>query len=219
MWWSELRKYLPTKKKVIVTLVVAIATTADVMSFAPLPSSVLLLIRFAGAFAVIYTAAYLIYGFGVFRESSRTTEAALAITKCCRYLRFEPHDSIHYDIDLVNRLARSQWLRNNHPQWSVARVDADNGSLFLAEGSAVILPGLVFSIMKVGTGISCRYKVKRGDITHEETRLEPSGFQIRAADQPVSFQIDVIDPNQEEVGRDFELERFVAGVLGALNEK
>src|SRR6266516_1649114 len=117
--WSDLIKYFPTKKKLIVTLVGGIATAADVMSFAPFPSWVLTLVRLAGATAVVITAVRLIYGFGAFLELHRTEEKASAITKCCRYLRFEPHGSIQYDIDLVNRIARSEWLRNNHPQWPV----------------------------------------------------------------------------------------------------
>ncbi len=219
MWRSDLIKYLRMKKGVIVTLILGIATAADVMSFFAFPPWLLLLIRYAGWLGVVATLTYLVYGLGAFHQLLLSNEAAAAITRCCRYLRFEPHARLEYDKDLVNRLARSQWLRNNHSQWAVARVDADNGHLFLGEGSALILPGLVFSITRVSTGTSCRYQIKPDDIAHDETRLTPTGFQIRAADNPKDFSIDVPDPTQEEVGREFELERFIAGIFGALNEK
>jgi hypothetical protein len=219
MWSSNLIEYLRTKKKVIVTLFLGIATASDVMAFFAFPSWLLVSIRYAGTLAVVVTLVYLIYELGAFYQLLRSNEAAAAITRCSRYLRFEPHGRLQYDRDLVNRLARSQWLRNHHTQWTVARVDADNGHLFLDEGSALILPGLVFSITRASNGTSCRYQVKAEDISPDETRLTPAGFQIRAADKCPDFSIDVPDANEEEVGRDFELERLLSGILGALNEK
>ncbi len=75
--WSDLKKYLPTKTKVIITLVVGIATASDVMSFAPFPSWVLAIVRLAGALAVIITGVHLIYGFGAFRELHRSGKRAI----------------------------------------------------------------------------------------------------------------------------------------------
>jgi len=62
--------------------------------------------------------------------------------------------------------------------------------------------------------------VKPEDVTHDETCLKPTGFQIRAVDKPKDFSIDVPDPTPEELGReDFKKERFIAAIFGALNEK
>ncbi len=245
MWRSDLIKYLRTKKKVIVTLIAGIATAADIMSFAPFPAWVLLPVRVLGLVAVLFTLIYLIYGFGAFQHLSGDNESRTedlqrevaklksaldnrtceidalktAIASCTRYLRFEPHGDL-YDKDLVNLLARSAWLRNNQRVWKIARVDADNAHIFIAEGSALIIPGLVFSVTRTSTGDSCRYQVKPEDVTHDETCLKPTGFQIRAVDKPKDFSIDVPDPTPEELGReDFKKERFIAAIFGALNEK
>src|ERR1700730_6759814 len=163
--WSDLAKYLWTQGKVlIISLVVATATASDVMAFAPLPGLLIRFVRISGLAAAVIVVICLIYGFGKFRQSNQTTEAALAIKQCCRYIRFEPH-SIDFDVGLLNRLTRGLWLRKHHPQWTIARLDADSQYLFLAGGShADIVEGLVFSILRVGNGIPCRYQVGAADI-------------------------------------------------------
>jgi hypothetical protein len=206
-------------KRLLVSFVITIATASDIMSFIPLPGWVLLTIRILGGAAALYVLMVLAYRLGKFRQARTTTEAERAIKECSRYLRIGPQP-IEYDVALVNRLTRAQWLRNHHGQWAIARVDADSQHLLLAGGANVgVIEGLIFSVLKVGNGIPCRCAVEAADITEDETRLRPAGFRIRAADQPASFLVDLVDPNPIEVGRPFHVELLVAGTLSNLGTK
>ncbi len=206
-------------KRLLVSFVITIATAADIMSFISLPSWVLLTIRILGGAGALYVLIALAYRFGKFRQARSTTEAERAIKECSRYLRIGPQP-IEYDVALVNRLTRAQWLRNHHGQWAIARVDADSQHLMLAGGANVgVIEGLIFSVLKVGNGIPCRCAVEAADITEDETRPRPAGFRIRAADQPASFLVDLVDPNLSEVGKPFDVELLVAGTLSTLGTK
>jgi len=205
----------------VISLIMVIGFVAGILS---LPTTVIVPFFVITALSLLSVLLYLAYKLGTASRAQSTTDPresssidANNIAECCRYLRYG--HQISYDAALVNQLLRAQWLREHHSQWQVTNINADKQFLFLAGSSSDVIEGLIFSIIKVGAGISCRYTLTAADIADREIRLQPTSLSIRATDEAKSFLIDVVDPTPEDVGRTFEVERLLAGALNALGQK